>query len=321
MRERGSLDAGKAFKGKLRPYQKEGLAWLTTLSENGIGGVLADDMGLGKTIQILALLSRQRARKDAPRRPSLVVAPKTLIFNWQQEAAKFTPGFKVLALTGPDRRKHLADPTELAEYDLVLTTYQSLRIDIQALREVEFEYFILDEAHFVKNPVAQASIACRLVNARGKIALSGTPVENSANDLFSLMAIVNPGLLTEEQARDWAKSKDPEALRSLGRALTPFLLRRTKEQVLKDLPKRTEQVLYCELSTEERKRYDELKSYYWSNLQDKFRQKGLAAPRSKCSRRFCASGRPPATRVCWPRSGPPGPETSPSSPSRPSSNC
>lgn len=248
-----------AFKGKLRAYQKKGLAWLHFLCENEIGGILADDMGLGKTIQILALLS---SRKN-PQNPILVVAPKSLIFNWIKEAEKFTPALKILNLTGPGRS---GKRMRLREHDIILTTYQSLRMDVEHLKNVNFEYFILDEAHHVKNPKSQAAMACRLIGARKKIALTGTPIENSLTDLFSILAIVLPGLITDSQAQSWAKHNDPEKLKTLTRALTPFILRRTKEQVLKDLPTKSEQVIYCELSPIEMKKYNELKAFYWKSL-------------------------------------------------------
>jgi len=264
------IAAPTLFKGKLRKYQKEGLAWLRLIAEHEIGGILADDMGLGKTVQLLALIATQRSKASLPH---LIVAPKSLIFNWLQESAKFTPHLRILNLTGAGR---VRTTDEFSNYDVVITNYPTLRSDIERLRDVRFDTFILDEAHYAKNPKSQAAMACRLIKARSKFALTGTPVENSLNDLFSIMAIVNPGLLSDQHAQNWTREKDPEAFLRLARALKPFILRRTKDKVLKDLPAKSEQVIYCELGESERKRYDELRDYYWGQLSGKFEQKGLA---------------------------------------------
>jgi len=273
-----AVDPGPAFKGRLRKYQKHGLSWLQTVAKHEIGGILADDMGLGKTIQVLALLLHFKNQKNqkgqkGQRPPSLIVAPKSLIFNWIKESEKFTPTLKFLNFTGSNRQENLES---FDKFDVILTTYQSMRIDIEELQKQTFDFFILDEAHFVKNPDAQASMACRLISAKRKISLSGTPVENSLSDLFSILSIVNPGLITDTQAQKWAGTTDPDSLKILSRALRPFILRRTKEQVLKDLPEKSEQVIYCELSPPERRKYTELKAYYWNQLSGKFKEKGLA---------------------------------------------
>jgi len=257
---------GSQFVGELRPYQQEGLAWLDLITAHKIGGILADDMGLGKTIQILALLAELPKQAD---QPHLIVAPKSLIFNWIQEAAKFTPQLRVLDFTGPQRH---ANQDKLQDYDVVLTTYQTLRADIERLQKKNFDFFILDEAQFIKNPDSQAAMACRLIKAQKRVALSGTPVENSLSDLFSILSVVTPGLLSESQMRRWVRlsmSESREGLSSLAKALRPFILRRSKTQVLRDLPEKTEQILYCELSTEERRRYEELRQHYWSLLGDR----------------------------------------------------
>ena len=268
------VNPGPGFKGVLRAYQNDGLSWLSTLAKHEIGGVLADDMGLGKTIQVLALLESARKESTAKeRRPSLIVAPKSLVFNWMKEAEKFTPSLTILDHTGTGRHFNFED---FGKYDVVITTYQTLRIDIEAFKRESFNFFILDEAHFIKNPEAQASLACRLITAKKKIALSGTPVENSLSDIFSILAVVNPGLVSDVQSQKWAKTTEPEKLKTLARALRPFILRRTKEEVLKDLPEKSEQILYCDLSAQERRKYNELKAYYWSNLSGRLKEKGLA---------------------------------------------
>ncbi len=267
----GPETAPAAFNGKLREYQRVGLGWLHLLAKHQVGGILADDMGLGKTIQLLALIEIFRAANKKIK-PHLLVAPKSLIFNWKNEVAKFTPELKILDFSSAKR--HLNND-DFGDYDLVLTTYQTLRADIEQLKDFEFDSFILDEAHYIKNPKSQAAMACRLIKARSKFALTGTPVENSLSDIFSILSIVNPGLISQTQAQSWTKETDPDSLSALGKALKPFILRRTKDQVLKDLPKKTEQILFCELSVAERKKYDELKAYYWGQLNSKVQTKGL----------------------------------------------
>jgi superfamily II DNA or RNA helicase len=262
------MEPSESFQGTLRDYQKTGLAWLRTLMKNEIGGILADDMGLGKTIQVLALLTLKKASA-----PALIVAPKSLIFNWIKEAEKFAPHLKVLNLTGPKRLDSL---NRMRGFDIVLTTYQSLRMDIDLLKDHEFEYFIMDEAQNIKNPKSQVAMACRLIGARKKVALTGTPIENSLLDLFSILSVVLPGLITDQQAGRWVKENNPATLKTLSQALAPFILRRTKEQVLKDLPEKTEQILYCELTPSEMKKYNDLKLYYWGRLNETLDDKGLS---------------------------------------------
>ncbi|MDD4976399.1 MAG: SNF2-related protein [Bacteriovorax sp.] len=254
------------FKGKLRKYQKIGVSWLSLMSNHEIGAVLADDMGLGKTVQVLAAISKIKKSQ------SLIVAPKSLVFNWISEAKKFTPHLKFHDHTGTDRMERLQN---FEKANVAITTYQTFRQDIEFFKEKKFEYFILDEAHYIKNSESQAYMACKLINARKKIALTGTPVENSLKDLFSILSIVNPGLISNALADKYANEMDPEAIGLLSKSLRPFILRRTKDKVLKDLPKKIEQVLYSELSPSERKKYDELKNYYWNNLNDKIGEKGF----------------------------------------------
>lgn len=267
-------EAGKKFSGELRPYQKKGLAWLDLISGQGIGGILADDMGLGKTIQIIALLVAQKSAAGAKgKSPTLIVAPRSLIFNWLKELEKFAPHLKTLDYTGKRRTEVVKD---LKKFDVVLTTYQTLRMDVGILQEKVFDFFVIDEAHYIKNSEAQSSQACRLIQARQKLALTGTPVENSLLDLFSILEVVNPGLISRDIRERYSRERDLAALKDLGRALRPFILRRTKEEVLKDLPAKSEQILYCELSATERKKYDEMKQHYWTQLSQVIEQKSLA---------------------------------------------
>ena len=254
------------FKGKLRNYQKEGLTWLTFLKDFESGGVLADDMGLGKTIQVLAFLL---GRKKESKLPSLVVAPKSLIFNWIDEAKKFAPTLKVVRYVGEGRKK-LAQ--EIGDADLLVTTYGTLRSDIEKLREQEFDVAIIDEAQFIKNPKSQASVACKRLRARHRLALTGTPIENSIQDLLSILEFTNPGLLRFSAGEN--APKDVES--ALARLLRPFMLRRTKEAVLTELPEKTEQVLFCEMSKEEAEYYAVIREKYRESIEQSVTKNGLA---------------------------------------------
>lgn len=184
-----AADAPPTFHGTLREYQREGLGWLHFLREFGFGGCLADDMGLGKTVQVLALLESRRAEQGGT---SLVVVPRSLVFNWEQEAARFTPKLRVLVHRGPERAR---DTQGMQDYDVVLTTYGTLRLDVAMLRELEFDYAVLDEAQAIKNASTASAKAARLIRARHRVAMSGTPVENRLQDLWSLLEFLNPGML------------------------------------------------------------------------------------------------------------------------------
>ncbi|WP_435022533.1 SNF2-related protein (plasmid) [Tundrisphaera sp. TA3] len=274
-------DPPAGFEGELRGYQREGLGWLHFLREFGFGGCLADDMGLGKTVQVLALLESRRASRAATRKrnrpgPSLVVVPRSLIFNWKQEAARFTPKLRVLDYTGIGRGK----PGESFDgYDVVLTTYGTLRRDIVDLKDQEFDYAILDEAQAIKNAGSQSAKAARLIRANHRLAMSGTPVENHLGELWSLMEFLNPGMLgkaAELGKADGGLRKPGEETRSLlARALRPFLLRRTKEQVAQDLPEKNEQTIYCDMEPAQRKLYDELREHYRHALLGRVEQQGI----------------------------------------------
>ena len=254
------------FEGELRPYQREGLGWLDQLAGLRLGGCLADDMGLGKTVQILAyMLVRAIEHADDPHRPSLVVAPRSLVFNWRAEAERFSPGLTVVDYTGPDREYALSS-TE--EPDVLLTTYGTLRRDVEALSAIEFDIVVLDEAQAIKNAASQTANAARSLKARQRLALSGTPVENHLGELGSLLEFLNPGTLegTRLGQRLRAKGRSPklddESRGILVRAVRPFLLRRTKDEVLDDLPPKTEQVLECTLDGQQRGDYDDLRAHF-----------------------------------------------------------
>lgn len=269
----------RGFRGELRPYQQQGLGWLKFLEDLSLGGCLADDMGLGKTVQVLALLLYRR-QKRSQSLPSLVVVPKSLVLNWQIEAERFAPTLQVLNYTGTDRKQF---DQCLGDYNVVVTTYGTLRRDIETLRNQPFDYAVLDEAQAIKNHSSLSAKSCRLLNAKHRLTLTGTPIENRLDELWSQLEFLNPGLLGRSSAlQSLAKSagekdqqQQDESLRTLRRGLAPFILRRTKEQVLKDLPEKNEQTVYCELLPKDRKQYDQLRAYYRDVLLKRIDDSGL----------------------------------------------
>jgi hypothetical protein len=268
------------FQGQLRGYQCEGLAWMYFLQRLGFGGCLADDMGVGKTPQVLALLETRRelrAKNNRKIGASLVVVPRSLIYNWQQEAARFTPRLLVLDNSGAGRLK---DTESFADYDLVLTTYGTLRRDIAFMQEYQFDYAILDEAQAIKNDKSESAKAVRLVQANHRLALSGTPIENHLGELWSLFEFLNPGMLGVSSpfraAGAAMRNPDEETRQLLAKAIRPFVLRRTKAQVVKELPEKTEQTVYCELDATQRKLYDELREHYRQTLLGRIESQGMA---------------------------------------------
>lgn len=259
------------FSGRLRDYQREGLGWMEFLREFGFGGCLADDMGVGKTAQVLAMLETRRVEGKGA---SLVVAPRSLIFNWREEAARFTPNLRVLDYTGTAR-----DPALIDGHNLVLTTYGTMLRDITALSGIAFDYVVLDEAQAVKNASTASAKAVRLLRGAHRVALSGTPVENHLGELWSLFEFLNPGMLGEAKVLKMAgglgHNPSEEARSLLAHALRPFILRRTKRQVARELPEKTEQTIFCELDARQRKQYDELRRHYRDTLLRRISEKGL----------------------------------------------
>ncbi|WP_443945632.1 DEAD/DEAH box helicase [Pedobacter sp. AW1-32] len=259
------------FKGHLRDYQKAGYNWFSFLREYNFGGCLADDMGLGKTIQTLAML--QKAKEDdhlaGSHTTSLIVMPTSLIYNWLTEAKKFTPKLKILAHTGSNRNKDVAN---FANYDVIVTTYGVTRVDVDELKSFYFNYIILDESQNIKNPSSKSFKAVRSLKSRHRLILSGTPVENSVSDLWSQLTFLNPGLLGtqaffyEEYVQAIEKKKDEDKARKLQSLIKPFVLRRTKEQVAAELPPKTEQVIYCDMSEDQAAYYEKTKSAYRNDL-------------------------------------------------------
>jgi len=265
--------APRGFVGQLRDYQCEGLGWFEFLQQFRFGGCLADDMGLGKTVQVLALLE---SRRNGDSRPSLVVVPRSLIFNWEQEAARFTPQLRVLSHTGSERIKGNA---HFENYDLILTTYGTLRRDVIHFDEVEFDFVILDEAQAIKNAATETAKAARLLKGRYRLALSGTPIENHLGELWSLFEFLNPGMLGSSSVFQFStngtQKPDEESRAMMSRVLHPFILRRTKQQVAKELPEKLEQTIYCEMDERQRRQYQELRDYYRRSLLEKVSRQGI----------------------------------------------
>jgi superfamily II DNA or RNA helicase len=261
----------EGFVGQLRDYQREGLGWMEFLREFGFGGCLADDMGVGKTAQVLAMLETRRAEGKGP---SLVVAPKSLMFNWREEAARFTPRLRVLEHFGTER-----DEALISAHDMVLTTYGTLLRDAPRLSQREFDYVVLDEAQAVKNASTASAKAVRLLRGEHRLALSGTPVENHLGELWSLFEFLNPGMLGEAKVLKMtgglARNPSEEARKLLAQALRPFILRRTKQQVARELPAKTEQTIFCELEGAQKKHYDELRKHYRGVLLNRVDRQGL----------------------------------------------
>jgi superfamily II DNA or RNA helicase len=259
------------FAGSLRPYQKAGYNWFHFLKEYHFGGCLADDMGLGKTIQTLALLQKHKEETEeaGSKATSLVIMPTSLIYNWLNEAKKFAPQLRLMVHTGAFRYKS-ADVFK--NYDVIITTYGISRIDIEMFKGYYFDYVILDESQNIKNPSSKSFQSVRQLKSRFKLILSGTPVENSVNDLWTQMSFINPGLLGAQQffqnefVTPIEKKKDEDKAHKLQAIIKPFVLRRTKEQVATELPPKTENLFYCQMSEEQAEVYDKVKSEYRNEL-------------------------------------------------------
>jgi hypothetical protein len=245
---------------RLRDYQREGVRWLTVLESCGFHGILADEMGLGKTVQALAVII-SRKTMDLSNKPSLVVCPTSLLDNWHAEAQRFTPELRCVIVRGTERAKVFLD---LEQYDLIITSYALLRRDSFEYEDMEFDYVVLDEAQHIKNPRTANAHACKELKADHRLVLTGTPVENSPSDLWSLFDFLLPGYLGshrefrqlyEKKTASAARGEQPERLANL---IRPFILRRTKHEVCAELPAKLEQLLYCELGDEQRQLYDNL---------------------------------------------------------------
>ncbi|MEO7212590.1 SNF2-related protein [Mucilaginibacter sp.] len=264
----------------LRPYQKQGLNWLNFLDDFNFGGCLADDMGLGKTIQILAFILSQRIKVE--QNTNLLVVPTSLIFNWQAEVTKFAPSLKIHTIYGADRIKSTAD---FDNYELVLTSYGTLLSDVNFLKDYTFNYIFLDESQNIKNPVSQRYKAVKLLKARNRIAITGTPIENNTFDIYGQLSFACPGLLGTHQyfkeiyAVPIDQFKVSKRSRELHNKISPFILRRTKQEVASELPEKTEMVLHCPMQEQQRGIYlayeKEFREYISATTQEELPKRSM----------------------------------------------
>ena len=260
----------------LRPYQLSGFQWLNYLNDVGWGGILADDMGLGKTVQALTMLDYYKTTNGSLK--AIVVCPTTLIYNWQNEVKKFTPSLTYHIHHGSARSR---SAEELSNHHIIITTYGTLRSDIQILLKMFFDYVILDESQAIKNPASKVTKAASLLTAKNRVCMSGTPLQNNTFDIFAQMNFLNPGLLgsmeffRNEFATPIDKFGEQEQKDHLRKLLFPFILRRTKEQVAKDLPEKTETILFCEMEKEQRKIYDAYRNSYRDKIMGTIDDQGI----------------------------------------------
>ncbi|MBX2931727.1 MAG: DEAD/DEAH box helicase family protein [Chitinophagaceae bacterium] len=260
----------------LRPYQESGFQWLNYLKEVSWGGILADDMGLGKTVQALSFL--HHLKEEGNQLKALVVCPTTLMFNWQNEIKKFTPLLNSYTHHGSARNRDAITNTNI---DIVITTYGTLRSDIKYFAEINFDYIILDESQAIKNPSSKVTKAACILKAKNRLCLSGTPLQNNTFDIFAQMNFLNPGMLGSQEffKNEFAvpidKFGEKEQKEHLRKLLYPFILRRTKEQVAKDLPEKQEMILYCEMNDEQRKIYDTYRNDFRDKILGAVQEKGI----------------------------------------------
>lgn len=251
------VEVPKGLTATLRHYQKDGLNWLNFLDDFNFGSCLADDMGLGKTIQVLAFILSQREK--VKHNTNLVVVPASLIFNWKAEVEKFAPSIKVKTIYAGERTK---TTDTFDDYEIILTSYGTLLSDIRFLKDYRFNYIFLDESQLIKNPDSQRYKAVRMLQSRNKVTMTGTPIENNTFDLYGQLSFACPGLFgSKQQFADLYSTpidqfKDSRRAEELQQKIRPFILRRTKEQVAKELPDKTEIVLYCEMGAEQREVYE-----------------------------------------------------------------
>jgi len=282
------------LKAELRDYQKEGLKWLSFLHDNNLGACLADDMGLGKTLQTLALLQLCKEQADATspgldsdgndlfssvksKRTSLLIVPASLICNWENEIKKFTPSMRSCSYRGSQRKK---TSRYFHEYDIILSSYHTIRQDIEIISSFSFYYIILDESQLIKNPASQLYKAMSRLKSEHKLVLTGTPIENSLTDMWTQLNFVNKGLLgslvyfKKQYARPIEKEQSEEREERLAKLIKPFILRRTKEEVTSELPPVIENMVFCDMSEEQHKKYEEEKSIVRNSILETYGRPG-----------------------------------------------
>ncbi|MDO9340739.1 MAG: DEAD/DEAH box helicase, partial [Bacteroidales bacterium] len=289
------LQPPTGLKCLMRQYQSDGLNWLDFLQTSGLGGCLADDMGLGKTIQTLALLQHNKENlipgerletqsdltlfgNTEPKLTSLIIVPASLIYNWENEIKRFVPEMMVYSYKGNQRKK---STSYFQNFDIILSSYHTIRQDIDLISSFSFHYIILDESQVIKNPASMLYKTVTMLISDFKLVLTGTPVENSLTDLWTQLNFVNPGLLgtlsffRREFAKPIEKMGDDEKEVKLRKIIQPFILRRTKEMVARDLPPVTEQTVFCDMTEEQFKVYDEEKSSVRNSILKNIESNGL----------------------------------------------
>ncbi len=265
-----------SVQASLRSYQQKGFEWMLLLAEAGAGACLADDMGLGKTLQTICFLAHRL--EEVPGKQHLIICPSSLIYNWQQELQKFAPGINHLVYHGGSRR---SEDLEKKDYQVIITSYNTVRSDIDHMSTLSYGTVILDESHNIKNPAAQITRAVGQLQAHTRIALSGTPVMNNTFDLFAQLNFLLPGIFGSREffKREYADAIDrdhnPDKIKALQKLTAPFVLRRTKAQVAADLPSKTEMVMWCSMSTEQKLLYDQIKSSIRNSVFLNIREEGL----------------------------------------------
>ena len=272
------LDEPPELRATLRDYQKDGFRWMQFLARHGLHGILADDMGLGKTLQTLAHLMAEKTSGRSGGRPSLVVAPTSVVPNWRSEAVKFAPGLRVLVLNGADRKKYFRS---IPHADLVITSFALLQRDIDKLLGFQYHIMVLDEAQYIKNSRAKvAQAACRVI-ARHRICLSGTPIENHLGELWSLMHFLIPGFLGTEETfqknfrKPIEEEGDADKNALLKKRIAPLVLRRTKDQVAKELPPKTIMVHLVELHSEQKDLYETVRATMDKRVREAIAARGI----------------------------------------------
>jgi non-specific serine/threonine protein kinase len=269
----------KEVTGILRDYQKEGVNWLCFLNEFGFGGILADDMGLGKTLQTLAFLSILKKRRNS--KPNIVIAPTSVVTNWMAEVDKFVPHFKAVLLHGQKRKEHYA---EAKKADLIITTYGLLQRDLDWLMTLKFQVIILDEAQNIKNARSKTAQAVLKLNGKRRLTLTGTPIENSILELWSQFNFLMPGFFgsMKEFERDYIRPQGRRGFKKklpdhglLRRQTRPFILRRLKQDVAKELPPKTEQTLYCEMFDRQKRLYNSVLEIVRQQIKDRISAGGV----------------------------------------------
>ena len=270
------IEPSAHLKPILRPYQVAGYQWLNYLKDIRWGGILADDMGLGKTVQALSFM--EYFRKEYGKLKALVVCPTTLIYNWENEIKKFTPELTYKIHHGSTRTR---GREELTDHEITITTYGTLRSDIKLLMTIDFDYVLLDESQAIKNPSSKVTKAACLLNAKNRLCMSGTPLQNNTFDIFAQMNFLNPGMLgtmeffRQEFAIPIDKFGERDRKDHLRKILYPFILRRTKEQVAKDLPEKQEMILFCEMEDKQRNIYDAYRNDFRNQILGTIETQGI----------------------------------------------